>query len=139
MGRGRRRSDRNQFLARLDKAPGGFGVFEPEQGTAGGENEIDPGRNERLMLAVDFAQPAFGAVAMHGIAHGGAGGDDTHAGIGRRAGGPDAPSQQKNTAIDPATLLANGAEIGVAPQALTGGQAQGWARCSGHAVLFKRP
>ena len=71
MGRCRRRSDSYQFFARLDEALGGFSKFEPKQGTAGGEHQINPGGDERLMLPVDFAQPALGTIAMHGIAHGG--------------------------------------------------------------------
>lgn len=73
---------------------------------------------------------------MDGIAHGSTRGDHTHARIGRQAGRPDPPSEQKNSAINPSTLLANGAKIGIAPQALTGGQAHGWARCGRHAVLL---
>jgi len=117
----------------LDKTPGRFGEFKPEQSSARSEHQIEAGRHERLILAINFAQAALGPVALHGIAHRSARSNDTHAGIGRGTGRPNAPSQKKDAAINAATLFSDSAEIGVAPQALTGGQSHGWARGVRHA------
>ena len=136
MGRGRGRRSGNQLLTRLNKALGGFGKFETEQRAAGRQDQINARRHKRLMLAVNFPQTAFGAITVNGVTHGSARGDDTDARIDRQPGGPDTPREQKNSAINPSTLLANRAKIGIAPQALTGGQAHGRARCGGHAVLL---
>ena len=73
---------------------------------------------------------------MNGVAHRRPGGNHTYARIGRRAGGSDAPSKEKDAAINAAALFANSAEIGIAPQALTGGQAHGWAQCGRHAEIL---
>lgn len=130
--RGRRRRGRGQFLAGLNEALRGFGKLKPEQRAAGREDKIEAHGHQRLMLPVDFAQATFGAIAMDRVAHGSARGDNTHARVVRHTGGPHTPSKEKDPAINAAALLANGAEIGIAPQALTGGQAHGWARCGGH-------
>jgi hypothetical protein len=71
------------------------------------------------MFAVDFAEAALGAVAVDGVADGGTGGDHAHAGGGGGGfGGTRPPRQEEGAAIEAAALLANGAEIVVAPQAL---------------------
>ena len=110
----------------MRKAQRGFGELEAEQRGAGGEHQIEAGRYQRLVPPVNFAQPALGAIAMDGVAHGGPRGHHAHAGVvGGRAGRPDAPREEKDPAIDAAALLTHSAEVGIAPQALTGGQAHG--------------
>ena len=100
-----------------------FGKFQPEEGGAGREHEVESGRHEGLVFAVDFAETALGAVAVDGIADGGPGGDHAHAGGGGGGlGGTPPPGQEEGAAIEAAALLANGAEIVVAPQALPGAQ-----------------
>ena len=89
-----------------------------------------------MVLAIDLAEAALGAIAVDGVAHSGARCNHTHTWISGRTGRPDTPSEEKDPAIDAATLLANSAEIGVAPQALTGGQAHGWAQCGRHAEIL---
>jgi len=100
-----------------------FGKFQPKKGGAGGQDEIKPRRHESLVAAIDFAEAALGAVAVNGIADRNAGRDHAHAGWnGRRPGRPHPPSQEEGTAVEAAALLTNGAEVGVAPQALPGAQ-----------------
>jgi hypothetical protein len=55
-----------------------------------------------LVVAKDFAQAAFGAIAFHRIAHGGPRGDDTHPGPGggakfRPGGHPQGETPAKKT------------------------------------------
>ena len=130
---GRRRRDRNQLLAGMSETLGGLGKLQAKQRTAGGEHQVKAGRYGRLMAAIDFAQATLGAVAMHGIAHGSPRSNHAHTGIGRRVGGPNAPSEKEDATVNAAALLSDSAEVGVAPQALTGGQSHGWARGVRHA------
>jgi len=120
----------------LGEALRGFGKCQTQKRDSRGQHEIKSGGNEGLVLAINFAEATLRAVAVDGVADGGARGDHAHAGVSGRTGRPDTPSEEKDAAIDAAALLANSAEIGVAPQALTGGQAQGGARCRRHAEVF---
>lgn len=124
-----------QFPTRLHKALGGFGERKAKQRNPRGENDVESGRDQRLMLAINLAQSTLGPVALDGIAHGGTGGNHTYPRIGRRAGRTRAPSEKKDAAVDAAPLFSDSAEVGVAPQALTGGQSHGWARGVGHAGI----
>jgi len=133
MGRRGRRSNRNQFLAGLDETFCGFGELQTKERDPRREHEIEPRGNQRLVLAINFAQAPFGAVAMHGIAHRRPRGNHTHARISRRTRRSNPPSEKKDAAIDAAALLSDSAEVGVAPQALTGGQSHVWARGVRHA------
>ena len=100
-----------------------FGKFQPEEGGAGGEHEVEAGGHEGLVFAVDFAEAALGAVAVDGITDGGPGGDHADTGGGGGGfGGAQPPGQEEGPAIEAAALLANGAEVVVAPQALPDAQ-----------------
>ena len=81
MGRGR---SGHELAAGLSEALLHIGKFEPEEGGAGSQHEIEAGRHEGLVAAVDFAEAALGAVAMDGVADGSPGGDHPHAGSGGR-------------------------------------------------------
>src|SRR6478609_4012112 len=112
-----------QFFAGLDKARGDLGEREAQQRAPGGEDEIQAGRDQFLVPAVDLAQAALGAVAVDGVADRGAGGDHTHAGrAGRFRGGTGAPRKQEGAAVHAAALFADRAEFNHAPQALAGAQ-----------------
>ena len=112
-----------QLAARLGEPLLHFGKFQPEEGGAGGEYEVEAGGHEGLVFAVDFAEAALGTVAVDGIANGGPGGDHAYAGgSGGGLGGTRPPGQEEGPAIEAAALLANGAEVAVAPQALPGAQ-----------------
>jgi hypothetical protein len=100
-----------------------LGELQAEQGAAGGEHKVKAGGHKGLVAAIDFTEAALGAVAVDGITDRGAGGDHADAGrSGRRFDGTDPPSQEKGAAVYTATLLTNGAEVIVAPQALTGAE-----------------
>ena len=117
------RGSRGQLAAGVDEARGGLGEFEAEERGAGGEHEVEAGGHEVLVLAVEGAEAALGAVALDGAADGGPGSDDPHAGgSGGGLGGAHPPGQEEGPAVEPAALLAHGAEIIVAPQALAGAQ-----------------
>jgi hypothetical protein len=125
----RSRSGWDQFAADLGKALFHVGKFQAEQGSAGGEHEIEAGWHERLMTTVNFAQAAFRAIAMDRISHGSAGSDDPDPRRGvRRIDGTTSPRQKKGPAIDAPALLAHGTEFVVAPQTLPGAE-----------VHFKQP
>ena len=113
-----------EFVTDVGELPFHLGELQPEQGGAGGEHEVEAGGHEGLVAAVDFAEAALGAVAVDGIADGGPGGDDPHAGgRGGGFGGAHPPGQEEGPAVHAAALLTNGAKIIVAPQALPGAQA----------------
>lgn len=118
MGRG---GGRHQLAAGGGEAGLHLGKFKPQQGGAGGQHEVEAGRHEVLVLAVDFAEAALGPVAVDGVTHGGAGGDDPDAG--RAVGGTDPPCKEEGSAVNAAALLPDSAEISIAPQVLAGAQA----------------
>ena len=66
---GRRRG--RQFRAGGNEAPGGLAKFQPEERGARGEHEVEAERHEMLVLAVESAEAALGAVAVDGITYGG--------------------------------------------------------------------
>src|SRR4051812_17752155 len=112
-----------ELAAGLDETLGGFREIDPQEGATRGHHQVDVGRDQSLVAAVKFAQPAFGAGALNGIAHRSLGGHHAHAGgSGRLFRGAYAPIQQKGPAIHAATLFANGAEFTRAPQALPGAE-----------------
>lgn len=115
---------RGELAAGLDEALRGLGEIEFEQGRAGGEHEVEAGGHELLVPAVDLAEAALGAGALHGVADGGPGGDHAHAGGGGGVRfGPGAPDEQERAAIGAAAVLAGGAEVAVALHALRGAKA----------------
>ena len=119
-GRGRWR----QLATHLREPLLHFGQRQAQEGGAGGEHEVEAGRDELLVAAENLAQAALGAVALDGIADGGAGGHDADAG-GR--GGvrfrTQAPDEEKRAAVGAATEFARGAEVAVALHALRGAKA----------------
>jgi hypothetical protein len=118
-----------KFLASLGKALFYISKLKSEKGGARSQDKIDAGGYQRLMATVDFAQTAFGSVTMNCITNRGAGCDYSYAGGSERSfSGTRPPSQEESSAISAATLLTDGAEVVIAPQALPGAQ-----------VHFRRP
>jgi hypothetical protein len=76
------RLDAKEGFAGLPEALADFGEVDAVEGGAGDHYEVEAGWDERLVGAKDLAHTAFGAVALDGVAHGGAGGDhpDTRTG-----------------------------------------------------------
>ncbi len=98
-------------------------------GGAGDEEQVAPGGHELLLGAEEFAEAAFGAIALHGGANGGGGGDDADAGIRwRRAGRAEFPPDGEGAAVDAAALLAHGADVALAAQVLLSAEAHGTGR-----------
>ncbi len=96
----------------------------PEQSGTRRHDQIKSGGNERLVLAINLAQAAFGGGTRDGVADGNTGGNHAHA-SGSRGGGfrTRTPEQKKRATIGAATVLACRNEIAVALHALRGAEA----------------
>lgn len=84
----------------------------------GDEKQISARRHQLLMAAKEFAEPAFGAVALHGPADCGDRGDDADATQLRRIIAPGPPPKRKKATMDTVAVLPHLAEITLAAQVL---------------------
>lgn len=124
MGGRRLGGGRSQLATGLDEPLCHLGKFHPQQRGTGGEDEIEAGGHEGLVLAEDFAQAALGAGAGDGVADRSARGDHAHAGgSGGGVRRTRAPHEQERAAIGAAAVLAHSAEVAVALHALEGAEA----------------
>ena len=115
---------RSQLATGLREPLCHLGELHPQQRGTGGEDEIEAGGHEGLVLAENFAQAALGARAGDGIADRGTGGHHAHAGgSGGGVGWTRAPHEQERAAIGAAAVLAHSAEVAVALHALEGAEA----------------
>jgi hypothetical protein len=113
----------------LGKALFDFGKFQSEQCRSGGEHEVEAGRHERLVSAINFPKATLRAIAMDRVSHRSTGGDHANPRRGvQYFGGATPPREKKSSAIDATTLLAHSTELVVAPQTLPGAE-----------VHFKQP
>ena len=101
-------------------------------GGAGDQHEIAAGRDELLLVAENFAEAAFRAIAEHGVADGSGRGHDADAGNrprgrggGRGVGVATAPPHREGAAVDAAALFADGANIALAAQVLLRAETHG--------------
>src|SRR6188768_830185 len=109
--------------AGLHEARRGFREVDAQEGGAGCEHQVEAGGHEMLIATVEFAQAAFGAVALDGIADGSAGSNDAHASrTGGRTRWRGPPNKLKGAAVHAAALFADSAKINRALQALAGAQ-----------------
>ena len=119
-------SGRENLAAGVRELSFDLGIFKPIERAAGDEQEIMAGGHKFLMIAKNFAQAAFGAGALHGVADGGAGSDHTQAGGGGGRGlrevRPRGIPKHKGAAIMAAPVGPDVLEIQLAPQTLLGAE-----------------